>query len=285
MNEVQSSDFQISNDDFIHFEKCDPGVVNANFFDKFPNAISMTFDDCDLSLKSSKSTMSTRRPRLANLYIQNSRVTDNKDSNALQFLPELKKLSLKKLRLQNKEFDTNLFHKLYNLTNFECYDCGIEKIKDGAFDDWENVEYFSIYDTIVDRLPNNVVYRMDRLKMFEFYGNDLKDIPKDFFPHSVVSINFGHNSIRKLEKNQFNGLEKLETLLLDNNSIEKIDEKAFKYIEKLQILKLNNNKIGKLELKTFGDLGNLKELDLRGNALRLNRLDYDGLTNDVKIHV
>lgn len=285
VNEIQTSDFQISNDDFIHFESCDAGIVNQNFFSKFPNAISITFDNCDISLKSSKTSTSTKRGRLANLHIHNSRVNENKNSNAFRFLPELKKLSLKKLRLEYKEFDTELFRKLYNLTNFECYNCGIEKIKDGAFDDWEKLEYFSIYDTKVDRLHKNLIYRLDRMKMFEFYGNELKEIPKDLFPSSVVSINFGRNFIRKLERNQFKGLEKLETILLDNNSIEEIDEKAFHKVENLQMIKLNNNKIGKLDAKTFSNLGNLRELDLRGNGLMFNRQDYEGLSRGVKIYV
>ncbi|KAL5280653.1 Tl.2 family protein [Megaselia abdita] len=285
IHEIQNSDFQISNDDFIQFEMCDPGIVNENFFDKFPNAFSITFENCDLSLKSSKSSTSNRRLRLASLHIHNSRVTDNKDSNALKFLPELKKLSLKKLRLENKEFDTKLFRRLYNLTNFECYDCGIEKIKDGGFDDFEKVEFFSIYDTKVDRLPHNLLSRMDRLKMFEFYGNDLTEIPKDLLPTSVVSINFGRNFIRKLDKNQFKGLNNLETLLLDNNLIEKIDKKAFKHVENIQILKLNNNKIKRLDLRVFGYLDNLRELDLRGNDLRFHRHDFDELSSGVNVHV
>lgn len=285
IHEIQTSDFQISNDDFIHFELCNPGIVNENFFDKFPNAFSITFDNCDLSLKSSKKSTSTRRLRLANLHIHNSRVTDNKDSNAFKFLPELKKISLKKLRLEHREFDTKLFRKLYNLTNFECFDCGIEKIKDGAFDDFENVEFFSIYDTKVDHLNHNLIYKMDSLKMFEFYGNELADIPKDFFPHSVVSINLGRNFIKKLDKNQFKGLNKLETLLLDNNFIEKIDKKAFKYVENLQILKLNNNKLRRLHARTFCHLEDLKQLDLRGNDLRFHRNDYDELAVGVNIFV
>lgn len=285
VHEIETSDFQISNDDFIHFESCDPGIVNQNFFSKFPNAFSITFVNCDLSLKSSKTSIATKRSRLANLNIHNSRVANSKDSNAFRFLPELTKLSLKKLRLEYKEFDTELFRKLHNLTNFECYDCGIEKIKDGAFDDLEKIEFFSIYDTKVDHLHKNLIYRLDRLKMFEFYGNKLKDIPKDFFPSSIVSINFGRNFIKKLENNQFKSLGNLETLLLDNNLIEKIDEKAFKDIENLQILNLNNNKIGKLDAKTFSNLRNLKNLDLRGNGLRFIRQDYDGLGSDVKVHV
>lgn len=284
VHDIQTSDFQISNDDFIHFESCDPGIVNENFFDKFPNAFSITFENCDLSFQSSKSSTSSRTLRLENLNIRNSRITNNKDSNALRYLPELKKLSLKKLRLEYKEFDSKIFRKLYNLTNFECFDCGIDKIKDGAFDDFENVEYFSIYDTKVSHLHHNVIYRMDKLKMFEFYGNEITEIPKDLFPESVVSINFGRNFIRKIEKNQFKDLNKLETLLLDNNFIEKVDKKAFKYVDNLKILKLNNNKIKRLDSKTFEYLRSLNELDLRGNDLNVHRIDFYNL-NNVKVYI
>jgi len=65
----------------------------------------------------------------------------------------------------------------------------------------------------------------------------------------------------------FNGLDSLETLILDNNKIEFIPDFSFYGASMLKSLSLANNKIRHLQTTGLGGLLDLKYLNLKNNAL------------------
>ena len=63
----------------------------------------------------------------------------------------------------------------------------------------------------------------------------------------------------------FNGLNKLETLILSRNSIEKVDKNSFRHMANLMHLDLKNNLIKSIDRGIFIGIKNLKQFDISEN--------------------
>ncbi|XP_063298594.1 immunoglobulin superfamily member 10 [Pelobates fuscus] len=110
-------------------------------------------------------------------------------------------------------------------------------------------------------------------------------IPKPIQAH-VVRINFGYNSVSRLEERDFSGLEKLELLMLHSNEIQTIHESTFNDLSSLQILKMSYNKVKSLHKNTFHGLKNLVRLHMDHNKLEfLDPGSFYGLTSLKLVHL
>ena len=89
---------------------------------------------------------------------------------------------------------------------------------------------------------------------------------KDFF-REVKILYLDKNDIEKIEKDAFNGLEKLEELDLSGNKITEIEKDAFNGLKNLEMLDLLGNKLTSLPERIFKSLVNLEWVYLKGNNL------------------
>ena len=182
-----------------------------------------------------------------------------------------------------------------------------------------NLSYFTF-----DRLSNLKTLRLDGTIMDDFnFGlfdnscNQLEDIhiscrniedkffAKLFYGRSftsVFSLWLSHTRINKLEKELFNGFQKLQELMichnkelriikndtfsnlkqlltldLSNNCLENIEQNAFLSLHNLETLDLSNNQLTSLDSKLFVGLNNLISINLKDN--KLSRFDLDILDN------
>lgn len=263
--EVQTEDFVISNQSIVEFSFCSIGIVNENFFTKFPEALSIDFKKCNVSMDSSIYPTSSRNVKLNDLSFSECRFMNNKETNALNTLNMLSKLSIISSWFHHKELDRHILRNLTNLTEFTCYECGFHLIVGGAFDDLTRLKSFNFEGSDVTHLPNALLEKSVDLVTFTFVRNDLREIPLSFLPKSVENINLDTNSISILRKNQFKGLTKLEFLDLSNNKIVRIHKRALSGLVKLKELNMNFNNITVLTKRHFQGLDYLKKIYLLGN--------------------
>ncbi|KAL5280655.1 hypothetical protein ACFFRR_004580 [Megaselia abdita] len=265
--EIQTVDFNISSHQSIEFKNCNVGIVNENFFSKFPEALSMSFENCKILLSSSILPVTPRLSKLINLSFHKSTIKDHLETNALKSLPELKTLYLNTIQLREKILDRYFLMNLSKLEQLSCYQCGFDRIQRGALDDLTNLTHFSYYNTNISYVHRNMFKRNKNLKTVEFYGNKLKRIPYNFFPKSVKTLMIEKNPIALLKEFQFKKLHFLETLFLDNNDIGNVHKRAFDGLKNLRTLSLSENNIKVLSKRHFKALVRLDSLRLRGNPL------------------
>lgn len=85
----------------------------------------------------------------------------------------------------------------------------------------------------------------------------------------LLFLRIANCGLRDISWDLFNGLDSLETLILDNNAIEFIPDFSFYGASMLKSLSLANNKIRHLQTTGLGGLLDLKYLNLKNNALTI----------------
>ncbi|XP_053572250.1 leucine-rich repeat transmembrane neuronal protein 2 [Bombina bombina] len=101
-----------------------------------------------------------------------------------------------------------------------------------------------------------------------------------------LGLSLRHNFILELQKHQFLNFSQLTWLHLDYNQIENIQEESFQGLYKLNELILRSNKISYLPNATFSQLLNLQILDLSFNQLTsLNTELFHGLRKLQSMHL
>ncbi|XP_072118741.1 matrix-remodeling-associated protein 5 [Mobula birostris] len=105
-------------------------------------------------------------------------------------------------------------------------------------------------------------------------------------PKMVEKINFGFNNIQIVRKELFNGLQRLELLMLHGNDIQSLPDKVFKNLKSLQTLKLSYNKVTTITGYTFQGLVNLLRLHLDHNKIEfIEPGAFNGLTSLTLLHL
>lgn len=86
---------------------------------------------------------------------------------------------------------------------------------------------------------------------------------------NLLFLRISNCGLKDISWDLFNGLDSLETLILDNNAIEYIPDFSFYGASMLKSLSLANNKIRHLQTTGLGGLLDLNYLNLKNNALNI----------------
>ncbi|XP_069496808.1 matrix-remodeling-associated protein 5 [Ambystoma mexicanum] len=105
-------------------------------------------------------------------------------------------------------------------------------------------------------------------------------------PKHVERINLGFNSIQSLSGNSFEGLSKLELLMIHGNEIQAIPNGVFRDLTSLQVLKMSYNKLKVISGQTFQGLSGLMRLHIDHNKIELIHPNaFNGLTSLRLLHL
>ncbi|XP_051882108.1 matrix-remodeling-associated protein 5 [Pristis pectinata] len=105
-------------------------------------------------------------------------------------------------------------------------------------------------------------------------------------PKVVERINFGFNNIQSVSKELFDGLQRLELLMLHGNDIQSLPDKVFKNLKSLQALKMSYNKMTAITGYTFQGLVNLLRLHLDHNKIEFIQPGaFYGMTSLTLLHL
>ena len=84
---------------------------------------------------------------------------------------------------------------------------------------------------------------------------------------TVTSLDLSRRDLSRLKPGDFAGLNRLETLRLDNNRLTTLPPEAFAGLGRLKTLRLDNNRLRILPERVFAGLGHMRTLQLDGNDL------------------
>ncbi|XP_046684334.1 uncharacterized protein LOC124370060 [Homalodisca vitripennis] len=134
-------------------------------------------------------------------------------------------------------------------------------IQCGDLDSYPLLQTMQISNNLISDIEEDALGRLDFLSNLLLSGNKLTVIPKSL-PNQLQIFDLRCNSIEKLTKYDFLGLQKLQVLLLSRNKITIIEDGAFGQLTTLEVLDLSHNPIKSLSRTSFLGPRKLREIYL-----------------------
>jgi len=123
-------------------------------------------------------------------------------------------------------------------------------------------------------IPHSVTVSMEcpgycecRSGAWKCQSASLTSVPSDL-SGGTVSIDLSFNSISILDKNSFDDMPRLDTVVVSDNSIKLVHPEVFWGLQDLRHLDMHNNNIDYIHPNTFRNNPSLSKLDLSGNKLK-----------------
>ncbi|XP_053318383.1 decorin [Spea bombifrons] len=165
----------------------------------------------------------------------------------------------------------------------------ITEIKDDDFKKLKNLHALILVNNKIKSISPNAFASLTKLERLYLSKNNLKEIPVNM-PKSIQELRVHENSITKVKKSVFDGLNNMIVIELGTNPIESsgIEKGAFQGMKKLSYLRiadtnitsipkglpssltelhLDSNKITKVDADSFSGLNNLAKLGLGFNNI------------------
>lgn len=271
---IQKEDFVISEKSFVRFAKADIGVLNEDFFKKFPNAKTMHFLSSNVVFGSTENV--TPHP-LKLLTFKSCKMQSLENSNFLKSFEDLEELVIvNPKKFENIKIDTKFLENNQNLRHLILTLGASQKLSndfmaDGVLDVLPNLEYFS-YNGKMEEITSETFKSNKNLTSLRLQNNGLSEIEGEWaFPESLQHLIISRNHLRNIST-AFKGLSNLKMLDLSTNNIGNFEGCTFDDLVKLRVLFLDAN-----ELSCFAErhIENLKSLS--GLYLRYNYLEEDDL--------
>lgn len=275
-SEIQNSNFVISLASRIELDSVDIGALNENFINKFPNAVEVVINNCDVYLNSSRTRISQMNTKLKTLKIEHSVIHGNKDSIAFNLLAGLNTFELAyPIFKDSSEIDSALLSKNVNLNSVTLSGQNIGNISINAFENLKKLQILNIVGTSFKSFPPALLRNNQKLEALNLGFNKIDSIQAaDFFPVNLKTLALNNNQITFLNNMHFKVLPNLSELNLRNNGLLVLSPTAFNDLKVLKILNLENNKLQNITRQHFEKNLLLKEIYLSGNELM-------GLPNDI----
>lgn len=264
---IQDQDFVISTNRTILFKEASIGVLNVNFFNKFPNAVEMYFVDVVVRLTQSYKKTRYEDPLLKKLSFSGCTIKNNKDTNALKYLYNLKELLILDSTFESNVLDTKFLEEKTNLILLEL-SLGNYNFHPKGFNQLRNMSFLSMRKFQMASLPEYLFKDNQKLIYLDLSGNLLRRVPVEaILPSSLQYLYLDDNEISDIEQSDFQSIGSLKHLYLDGNQISFLGENIFLRVQGLEYLSLARNKIRKLSFEYFQYLKNLKRLELQENYI------------------
>jgi Leucine-rich repeat (LRR) protein len=138
----------------------------------------------------------------------------------------------------------------------------------------ENVNILHIDFKHFDHMVAGIAENFPNLKTLFAFEN-LKFLETENFENmeKLESLRLGKNPLKELKENVFEKLENLRYLGLMSNHLESLPAKIFSHLKKLKTIILSDNKLTDLDEELFANNLNIESIKLDGNKLK--RIDVD----------
>lgn len=277
---VQKSDFIFTNLTSAHFENCDIGIVNENFYSKLPNVEVLRFDKVNFTTSFATREFSLISPsKIFEFFIIEGSFTHTQCSNFLGSLPELKYFYIGSTLIDFKVMNSTFFQNNYNLNWISIQSVPLSSFEEGTFDNLMNLEYFYASKLNINFLPRNLFSKNTKLKSIRIEECNLIKVPELDYPKSINYLSLRSNNIKTLTTLSFKNLEHVSTLQLANNKIENFWLEVFDEMKNLTSLDLSNNFISDISKDHFWRIDNMTLIDLRLNNIEKTDLEEYNFAN------
>ena len=212
--------------------------------------------------------------------------------NGFQNMTSLSSLYLSFNRLT--QLQENDFEGLKNLRMLELSNNQISSIHTNTFKDLEMLRYLIINNNPLVTV-RDLVFTSSVLQSVDFSECQLTSVPTQM-PASVADFRLGNNEIMTLNDGDFEGMDNLRLLTLNDNNLKNVSYRALKgrnnlkelwisrnqlyYVPQglpssLQNLFMENNEVYEIHSMAFSEVPNIKVVDLEMNQIQ--SIDKDAL--------
>lgn len=269
ISEIQHQDFVLSHSKNIAFRSCDIGMVNVDFFSKFPNAERISFTNVSLSLKSSNKItnywISNHLP-LKTLIMASCTISDHQKSNSLKWLHNLENILFYNVTLKEaSQIDVHLLKNTTRLKHLNVTNGNFD-FKGNVFENFMNLKSLTLRNQRICELNQRFLSEYYRLETLDLSLNYLQIVPR--VPETVEMLNLEENKIEYIRPDDFKNMKSLKALSLKKNKLKFFPHDTFNHLVNLQTLNLADNQFNHFTESYIEKLMSLKHLDLRGNFLK-----------------
>lgn len=278
-NRLQTTIFEISSAPVIKFQNARIGAFNENLVNKFPSATEFIIFNCQLSLHSNITSISTVNMKLEKLTIDMSLIRGNEQTTAFKKLTALRELVISNpYYVEYANIDDDLLENNPNLETVVFDRMQLNTLGPNSFANQQILKNLTITNNFISYIPGSLLENNQELEFVDLSRNGIVDLPLGFFPPSTKFISFNNNVIQAISDRHFKGLVDLEYLNLCFNRIGIFSLQALADAEQLKVLNLHSNQITFFEKGHFVNNVELEEINLSINkfASLPNNL-FDGL--------
>lgn len=254
--DIQNSEFVISNETSILFENGNIGVLNEHFLEKFPYAHVIRFKNIIMQLD--ESTKSINHP-VTIMEFESCEINGVQNSNFFQTLPDLNQLTIRQSKFDHKVVEKSLFDIKSELKLLSLISNDISGINDDAFEGLTNLEHLDLTDSL-ETLSPNLLTKLLKLRSLNLASNHLHEVPCDAIPENMVALFLSGNEIHELNFENCKFQSNLKYLTLYRNGIESIDESTFDAFPNLEYIDLGHNKFERFSNVHIKNLPHLKRI-------------------------
>lgn len=268
-NDIQATNFIISNASYFSFKHCSV-VVNGAFFEKFPNAFHFEFENCEIDFMVNTIRTIPEHKALKYLDIWSSSLKDGYTNhpypNGLSSLTSLEEFKVYSTKL-NGDINMGFFRQVPQIKTILFKYCNLRPYS-ATFEGLNALETLVIEGNVAGLVLFDDLFKdLKKLKMLWLESNGINIILPNILPPSLESLFLKNNSLRLVTQNMFSQLAHLKYLDLSFNGIELLSENAFDNQTKLERLFLQDNKIKTFTRRNLNGTRNLIEIRLSNNVI------------------
>lgn len=284
IEDIQSNDFIITNLTKMHFQHCDIGIVNDNFFAKFPLVEEFRFDSVFFSTTpNSKGFVLPSPLKVTDIIITDGKWTHTRNCNFLKSMPDLDFVHFGTVTMEHKIIDANFFQNNPKISWMTWRNIGIEEFEEGIFDGLQELVTLFIEGAVFKVLPRNLFAKATKLKILYLDNCYFNQVPDLIYPKSLSTLYLSFNNITTLTAQSFKNMENITSLKLDHNNIGNFWLEVFDEMKNLTVLDLSYNHITEISKDHFWKLEQMILIDLRFNDIKSTDLEEFASVN-VMLH-
>lgn len=270
VSDFQRTSFDVTYSKNIEFTNCTIGILNENFFNKFPSAEEMILNHCTFSMNSSTEATLERELPLRTLKLRKCFIADNDNTNALRALTHLENfINNSPECMASKTLDRKFFEYNRSLKIIRFDRSKLETIEEGALANLHHLEEALFPHNCLSTLNTTIFGYNRKLRRISLQRNKLMLLPNTpIFPESLEILHLNHNLLKAVTKHHFRRLAKLEYLNLGFNRIKLLSESAFDDLQGLRYLNLYNNQITRMVRAHYKGVPRLETLHIQDNKIR-----------------
>lgn len=271
LNDIQESNFVISNKKTIVFDGGNLGILNDCFFDKFPKSENFFFYSTKIEFGISRKSNIVKY-----MKFENSDITINDDSEMLQNLPNLENLVFIICKFDSytrTEMNSNFLGNIPNVRNVSIQQSNFESLAIDAFEGSPNIEILSFEDNKFKEFPKKMFSEFENLKELHIIKHGLQSVPCEILPENIEILDLKEN---RIERPNFKGCtftKSLKDLDLKSNNIQILDINTFDLLENIEKIDLGDNKLKSFSNEYIKVLYHLKWIGLYGNRIPIKHLN------------
>lgn len=279
---VETTDFDgLENLEVLNLGGNEIDYLAPDAFTKLPKLKSLTLGPGNYFNSSMLFDAVNRVPSLEQLDLSRIYLLQDIPDNALDKLKNLKSLSVRRNQIFNAS--ANAFAGLESLEHLDLSIMRLTELEPKIFSPLNNLKTLSLRGNYIEEIDETSFMGLSKLEDLNMGYNEFTSLPADVFSSlkSLKTLNLEHNKNYKwVDPDTYNGLDSLETLLLNESSVSRLQASTFKPLKNLQYLDLSANPLSSIDKETFKFSPQLKQLHLANTTMKSitpDRLDIPSL--------